>query len=312
MPDLILHQFDLSPFAEKVRRVLGAKDLSWRSVTVPMALPKPDVVALTGGYRRTPVLQIGADVYCDTALICRVIDARYPDPALYPPHQRGLAEILAQWADAALFWMAVPFTSQPVSMPYLFPGASEQFIQALFADRAAMAPTIRRASLRDGEAHLQVYLARIENLLQDGRAYLLGDAMCIADFSTFHPLWYMHRSPPVARLLDSFAALGAWYGRMLAMGHGRPVAMSSADALAVSRGAPGHAAVSVDAACGFAVGQQVTVTPADYAQDPVSGHLVGLVADEVVVAREDPRAGRVHVHFPRVGYRVEPVHRADA
>ena len=65
-------------------------------------MPKPDVVALTGGYRRTPFMQIGADVYCDSALMCRVIDRLAPEPPLYPAATRGLAEIVAQWADSAL------------------------------------------------------------------------------------------------------------------------------------------------------------------------------------------------------------------
>ena len=69
MAELILHHFLTSPFSEKVRLILGYKRLAWKSVLVPGYSPKPDVVALTGGYRRTPLLQIGADIYCDTALI---------------------------------------------------------------------------------------------------------------------------------------------------------------------------------------------------------------------------------------------------
>jgi hypothetical protein len=46
-----------SPFSEKVRLVLGYKQLAWKSVIVPAIMPKPDVVALTGGYRKTPFLQ---------------------------------------------------------------------------------------------------------------------------------------------------------------------------------------------------------------------------------------------------------------
>ena len=72
MNELILHHYPTSPFAEKIRLVLGYKQLSWKSVIIPMMMPKPDVVSLTGGYRRTPILQIGADVYCDSALICDV------------------------------------------------------------------------------------------------------------------------------------------------------------------------------------------------------------------------------------------------
>ena len=69
LSEIILHHYSESPFAEKIRAILGFKRLNYRSVLVPMMLPKPDVIALTGGYRRTPILQIGSDIYCDTALV---------------------------------------------------------------------------------------------------------------------------------------------------------------------------------------------------------------------------------------------------
>ena len=124
MSELVLHHYAGSPFSEKVRLVLGMKQLHWRSVDVPVMLPKPDVVALTGGYRRTPFMQIGADVFCDSALMCRVIDRLAPEPPLYPEATRGLDEIVAQWADTSLFWSAIPFTMQPAGAPYLLPEAT--------------------------------------------------------------------------------------------------------------------------------------------------------------------------------------------
>jgi len=74
MNELILHHYPQSPFAEKARLMLGLKGLSWHSVLIPPVMPKPDLIALTGGYRRTPVLQVGADIYCDTALIARRLE----------------------------------------------------------------------------------------------------------------------------------------------------------------------------------------------------------------------------------------------
>src|SRR5438874_1714626 len=74
MSELILHQYAMSPFSEKVRKVLAVKQLAWRAVEQPMWNPKPQLVPLTGGYRRIPVLQLGADVYCDTACILREIE----------------------------------------------------------------------------------------------------------------------------------------------------------------------------------------------------------------------------------------------
>ena len=88
MTDLILHHYEMSPYAEKIRLALGLKGLPWRSVLAPMVMPKPDLVELTGGYRRVPVLQIGADVYCDTHVIARVLDRVKPAPPLAPPASR--------------------------------------------------------------------------------------------------------------------------------------------------------------------------------------------------------------------------------
>ena len=88
MADIILHHYPTSPFSEKVRLVLGYKNLSWQSVVIPMIMPKPDVVALTGGYRKTPFMQIGADIYCDSALICDVLEHIQPTPALFPEMRR--------------------------------------------------------------------------------------------------------------------------------------------------------------------------------------------------------------------------------
>ena len=84
MTDLILHHYWTSPFAEKVHLLMGFKQLSWRSVIIPRVMPKPDLTALTGGYRKTPVLQVGADIYCDTALIAQRLEQAKATPALFP------------------------------------------------------------------------------------------------------------------------------------------------------------------------------------------------------------------------------------
>lgn len=109
MSALILHHYPSSPFAQKIRSVLGFKQLAWKSVIIPSISPKPDLVALTGGYRKTPVLQVGADIYCDTALICDVLEHIQPEPVLYPPHLKGVSRVFAQWADSTLFWASMAY-----------------------------------------------------------------------------------------------------------------------------------------------------------------------------------------------------------
>ena len=305
MSELILHHYATSPFAEKLRLVLGFKRLVWRSVDIPMILPKPDVVALTGGYRRTPFMQIGADIYCDTALMCRVIDALQPEPPLYPQATAGLAEILAQWADATLFWVAVPYTMQPAGIGHVLKGATPDMLKAFGADRAAMNPNLRRPTLPDGAAVLHTYLSRLEQMLAAGDHFLLGTQPCIADFSAAQSVWFMRLAPPIAALLDAYPKLTAWYERVNASGQGRFTKTTSAEAIAVAAGGQ-HAPLVFSAEPGLAQGDAVSVTPTDYAHDPVAGSLVGLSRDEVVVARSDERAGVVHVHFPRIGFQIKP------
>ena len=57
MSDIILHHFASSPFAEKARIALAIKKATWKSVDIPNMMPKPDLMPLTGGYRKTPVLR---------------------------------------------------------------------------------------------------------------------------------------------------------------------------------------------------------------------------------------------------------------
>jgi len=304
MEALILHHYAASPFSEKVRLVLGMKGMHWRSVTVPNMLPKPDVVALTGGYRRTPFMQIGADIYCDSLLMCRVIDRLAPEPPLYPRESAGLAEAVAQWADSTFFWTAIPYTMQ-VGAADIFAGAPPEYLKAFGADRAAMTPSLRRAPPHDGAAALASYLQRIEAMLADGRRFLLGSAASIADFSAAQSVWFMRRAAASTAMLDAYPTIGAWFTRVTAFGHGDSTPLESADAIALAAATKKHAAISVSAGAGFSRGDAVTVSASDYAHDEIAGTLVGLDSDEVVVARDDARAGRVHVHFPRIGFHLK-------
>ena len=303
MSELILHHYPMSPFAEKARLMLGYKKLPWRSVTIPPVMPKPDVVALTGGYRKTPILQVGADVYCDTALIARVLEARQPNPTLYPAGA-PLSVALAQWADGMLFGAAVSWAMQPAGATAILGAQPPEVLKAFAADRAAMRANAPRPTLADATAQLKQHLSLIAAQLQQGGPWLFGAAPSIADFSVGHCLWFIRLARPVAHLLDDYAPIGPWLERLFAIGHAAFVPMDSGEALAVSAGAATHAATGVERGLGFEAGQAVTVAATDYGVDPVAGTLVGLSGQEVVLRRSDARAGTVHVHFPRFGFQV--------
>ena len=298
----ILHHFEGSPFAEKVRAILGAKRMAWRSVLVPMAMPKPDLIALTGGYRKTPNLQIGADIYCDTALIAQVIDELQPEPPLIPAGA-AMAPFVAAWADSTLFWVAIMNTQAPEARARIFQGLTAAEVQHLRDDRTAFTATVRRPAPADAAAQFRSALGALDQTLAR-QPWLLGTAPSIADFSVYHCVWFTVRAGVADALLASYPAVRAWYARIVALGHGQREDITSSDAIAICAAAKQRAAVRVDAGLGLDAGDVVTVGAIDYGLETVSGTLVGLTIDRVTIERRDPRAGTVHVHFPRSGFQV--------
>ena len=110
MSAIILHHYPLSPYSEKARLAMGLKGLSWNSVEIPVWTPRPKLTPMTGGYRRTPILQIGADFYCDTLLILAVLDKQGNAGSLYPSGQAGLARAFGWWIEKGSFMNAVCLT----------------------------------------------------------------------------------------------------------------------------------------------------------------------------------------------------------
>ena len=309
MHDLILHHYPASPFAEKARLLLGFKQLSWRSVTVPPVMPKPDLTALTGGYRRTPVLQVGADIYCDTALIARRLDAEKATPVLFPEEQQFVAAALAHWADSVLFLHAVSLVSQPESMARRFAHVPPEFVKIFSKDRTQLFAGGSATAIppEQAKSHWPLLMARLQQqLAQDGDEFLLGNAPCIADFAIAHCLWFLKASPVTASLVDDYPEISAWLSKVLGVGHGSYSELAAQDAVQIAHKAtpvalPEQAFVEPN---GFTMGQQVIIRAVDYGTDPVEGELLYAGLEELILRREDERAGLVHVHFPRLGYRI--------
>jgi glutathione S-transferase len=306
----ILHHYQTSPFSEKVRLVLGYKNLAWRSVLVPSIMPKPDVLALTGGYRKTPFLQIGADVYCDSALICEVLEHLQPQPTLYPEASKGVARVLAQWADTTLFWAAMAYNLSPKGAAAMFADAPPEAAKAFSADRGAMSAGMTRSRPGDATAAYKSYLRRLAHML-DHQDFLLGSGPCVADFAAYHPLWFtLHRVRVMADILQATPSVLAWMDRMAAIGHGQVEKFSAAQAIeACAASTP--LALAPDTVFqdehGIPLGSTVTIGAETFGQEPTEGVLLAATRTRYTLRREDPRAGVVHVHFPRIGYALRAV-----
>jgi glutathione S-transferase len=301
---IILHHFEESPFSEKVRLVFGLKNIAWQSVRISRIMPRPDLMPMTGGYRRTPVMQIGADIYCDTQVILRELERRFPDPTLFPEGYQGVASATAMWTDRTFFQSTVNlvFGTLADKVPPDFIADREKLRGAKF-DVAAMASAIPQ--MRDQfRAHVQW----IEAQLGGGRNWMGGDRASLYDINAYMNVWYLRGGLPgeADRLLAEFAATRAWETRMRAIGHGHRSEMATAAALDIAAGATPQTAVSPDPCDpnGRKPGDRVEVMPDDYGKIKVSGEIVALSSQHIAIRRHDPRAGEVVVHFPRAGFAV--------
>jgi glutathione S-transferase len=302
MERIILHHYPRSPFAEKIRLILGAKHLHWASVSIPSIMPKPDVVALTGGYRKTPILQIGADIYCDSALIADVLDGMSPKVPLYPAGVAAASRVVAQWADSTLFWTAIPYTLQPAGIAHMFSGDPPDAIKAFVEDRKSFRANIPRMRGPEARGSLTLYLTRLEEMIGD-QAYLFGAQPSIADFSIYHCLWFVSQGGPVAQILEPFPQLEGWRRRMQSFGHGTSERLESGAAIDIARASIPAPSRGVDGEIhGVAAGEKVVIAATDTGVEPVEGELYAATADRISIVRADARAGRVAVHFPRLGF----------
>jgi glutathione S-transferase len=303
MTDFILHHFDLSPFAEKVRIGLGLKQATWKSVDIPNVMPKPDLMPLTGGYRKTPVMQIGADVYCDTQLIMLEIEKRAPRTPLLPADKAGAARALAMWIDRTIFWSAVGVVMGAIGdkLPEAFHKDRSEFSGRSFD------PERLRAALPLVRDQTYALLSLAEAMLADGRKFLLGGEPCLADCALYNPVWFIQQQlGATAAPLDRLPKIVGWSERMKALGGGKRTDIKATDALDIAKAAtPASASVDANDPSGLRAGRALSVTPDDTGKVPVTGTLVGLTADRISIARSDPRVGDVVVHFPRAGYTIQ-------
>jgi glutathione S-transferase len=297
-PELILHHYWESPYAGKVRNILGFKKLAWRSVLIPMVMPKPDLTALTGGYRKTPVLQIGADVYCDTDLIARVLDRVAPDPPLFPDASEPLAMFLGAWQQE-LFTLAVRRVGTTVPV---FPEGFVEDRGKMVEGGYSLEKILREAPAQ--REQLRAKLALLDRHLEAHGPFVLGARASLADFSFAHPVFPLQMFPQVAGDLEPFPHVRAWIERMGAFGQGTFTELSSGEAVAIARAATPLPASGVDAGepNGYRAGERVCVVHENWGMDPTAGELVASSMHEIVLRRTDERAGEVFVHLPREHY----------
>jgi len=308
MNDIILHHYPQSPVSEKVRVGLGIKELSWYSVEIPRLPPKPDLMPLTGGYRRTPVMQVGADIYCDSQCILRELEHRFPEPTFYPGGAAGLPWGIGRWTDDRFFNLAVR----------LVLGAGADQIPADFAQdrgRLYFGPNHDLKRIQADLPHILVQLRAqfgwIDQRVAGGRSFMLGDRPGLPDALAYYLVWFIRgRWQGGPEFLSQFPALEAWEQRVKALGHGTVSELGSKEALEIARSKAPETPEKEDPGDPqrLVPGMTVEVIPDEDGGDPkVRGTVRAVDRETIAILRHDDVVGEVCVHFPRTGYRVTAI-----
>jgi glutathione S-transferase len=291
--------------------MLAYKGLSFHSVVIPPVMPRPLLTpVLTGGYRKTPVLQVGADVYCDTRCIARWLDRVHPERPLFHDDAAGLCEVIASWVEPRWFLYASALSRfrRPGDVRAVL-GADVHPRDFLF-DRSRFLRGTDVSVLRSARLAYYAYdqlrgFARfVDGLLSSGRSFFGGERPSLADFSAYHPLWMLALPPEIAGELLT-PRIRAWMARIDAIGEPSSTPLTAEEALSIARAAePSFDSIHDDPL--RQPGHLVTVTPDDYGKDDTTGELVSLNAYEVCILRRDPVVGNVAQHFPVLGFRILP------
>jgi glutathione S-transferase len=301
---VILHHYALSPYSEKIRLMLGSVGMSWQGVLCPEMPPRPGVEPLAGGYRRIPVAQEGADIFCDTRLISAEIAAAAGRPELDPANCDEAALGFSAGLETEVFWACVAGIPPGRTLRQLFRKLGVVGAVRFIADRAGVAKQAASKPMGHKEA-VAVFGRHLEELdrhLAGSGSFLFGDTPRYTDFAAYHTLWFQ-RVVGELPMPAGLPAVDAWYHRMGEFGHGENVSISAEAAFEAARQAQPRPVPEGMRNCERS-GQEVTVRPVDYAMEGTTGELVGGDQRRWIVAREG-KPGRLHVHFPTEGFTLQ-------
>ena len=295
----ILYHYPMSPFSEKIRATMGVLDAEWHSVTVPAFPPRSDLSPFIGGYRRIPVLQVGAQFYCDSQLAYDALVERTSELRVLSPED----EHFRQWAETDVFFAVLSAQKPSTVMRFLIRELGVRGFLYFVRDRARMmrVSALNVLSTADSSNLIERYVAALSERLVD-QAFLSGLSPRYLDVCCYHPLWMAERVNSKA-WLHWPEPVRAWANRMQALGHGSKLSTSDGDIEAAIRSDEVDM-TNWSLAPGWRLGEAVVVSPLDYGLDPSWGQLTSLCDQRIVIRRRAPSGASIYLHFPRNGFSV--------
>ena len=299
--DLILHHYEMSPFSQKIRSMFGYCNMNWCSVLSPAMPPRPNIDPLTGGYRKIPVLQIGADLFCDTRVITTELATLSGNTKLDRDQCTENVQAFVDDVDLRVFFASAGSSPPIKALVTVLKSAGPIGTVKFVKDRMAMikASKVPMPTGAKAQKILKPHYLKLEKMLVN-HPFLHGEHPGIADFSAYHVAWLAQLTggKPISKAAKKTKQ---WYQQITEFGDGERSEIEPEDAFTIARGAEPRA-LPKESDNDKRLGKQVTIAPADYGRDPVTGTLVCATATRWILKRETEDYGTLHVHFPKAGF----------
>lgn len=208
MGTLNLYQYPISPFTEKLRRVLTYKHIKWNPIDCHFE-DKTNLLALTKGqWTRVPVVEWDGEVVWNSADIIRWIDRKVPDRPVIPADARGLCDIIDLFADNMLF-PSILF----LVIPDLLDGVGDPTLKANREKLIGMSTDQMRTQQPACLETLRTHCAMIDRQVAN-QNFFLGSNFTMADASLYHPFFFLSLNPGNFAKVADFPHLMRWYERV--------------------------------------------------------------------------------------------------
>ncbi len=224
MSQIILHQWEMSPFCNKARRMLRHKNLAYSSVEYNGLLARKAASLTAQG--TLPVLDCDGERVVDSSAIGHFLDRRFPDRPLWPtdPLHRAQVRFWEDWAGTSLY-------AYEVYLRMMVAGPLEKALDLICAGRPAWERAVLkqvfkrrypkkmhslglgRLSPEQVETQFLQHLDDLEVILSS-RQWLVGEALSIADMSVAAQLEEILRTSDLANRVRQRAAVMQWLGRV--------------------------------------------------------------------------------------------------
>lgn len=187
--DLILYFYTFSPYARKVTTYLALRGIPYTECQQPFTMPRPDLAAIGVKYRRIPVLSIGRDIYCDSALILDKLEQLYPGSHMggKTGTDKALIKLLQKWIDLDVFSRAcetIPSDFPVMSNPAFLKDREELWGREWSKERQERMRAEALQAMKDNFEFLEMMISN------NGREWILeSDGPSLADINgAFFPV----------------------------------------------------------------------------------------------------------------------------